>query len=111
MQLARCIRAGGVVRLAWPPPEVIEAAPLDAVTVLSGEGAVDLRVVGETLEITGGGDARARLAASVANLARDEAFGRGVVARHIDVEYFPGHGFLSERAAWMTVTLLATPGR
>ena len=51
---------------------------------------------------------RAYLAASVENLAVDDPFG-GVVARHIDVEYFPGHAFLSETFAWMTVTLLAIP--
>ena len=107
-RLASRIRSDGIVSLAPPPAEVIEAASLQAVRVVSADGPIELRVVGEAIEVAGESDCRAKLAASVENLAADRAFG-GVVARHIDVEYFPGHGFLSEKSAWMTVTLLATP--
>ena len=61
-----------------------------------------------TVEVEGGDNPRAKLAASIENLATSPAFG-GMVARHIDVEYFAGHGFLAEASAWMTVTLLAAP--
>jgi len=107
-RLASRMRSDGVVGLASPPPDVIEAASLHAVHVASVDGPVELRVVGQTIEVTGDRESRDKLAASFENLAADLAFG-GLVARHIDVEYFPGHGFLSAKSTWMTVTLLATP--
>jgi hypothetical protein len=109
-RLASHIRSDGDVRLASPPPETIEAAALHTVRVVPGDGPVELRVVGDSIEVTGRADLRAKLAASVENLASEAAFG-GVVARHIDLEYFPDHGFLSERSEWMTVTLLTTQGQ
>jgi hypothetical protein len=107
-RLASCIRSAGVAGLPPPPAEVIEAESLQAMRVVSAHGSVELRVVGQAIEVVGDSDSRAKLAASVESLAADDPFG-GVVARHIDVEYFPGHGFLAENSAWMTVTLLATP--
>jgi hypothetical protein len=108
VRLASRIQSGGIVRLASPPPEVIESGALHTVRVVPGDGPVELRVARDTVEVKGGDVPRAKLAASIENLASDATFG-GVVARHIDVEYFPGHGFLSERSEWMTVTLLAAP--
>jgi hypothetical protein len=107
-RIASCIRDDGIAGLASPPPEVVEGTPLDAVRVVSAKGPVELRVVGRTIEVAGDCESRAKLAASVENLTADMPFG-GVVARHVDVEHFPGHGFLSENSTWMTVTLLAIP--
>jgi hypothetical protein len=108
MQLARIIRTGGTVPLPAPPAEIVETKALRAVQVVPGDGPVELRLDAETIVVGGSNEARAKLAASVENLAGDDPFG-GVVARHIDVEYYRGHGFLSERSAWMTVTLLVVP--
>jgi hypothetical protein len=108
VRLASRIRDDGLAELASPPPEVIEAMPLDAVRVVSARGPVELQVVGRTVEVAGDSESRSKLAASVENLAADVPFG-GEVARHIDIEHFPGHGFLSENSTWMTVTLLAIP--
>ena len=94
--------------MAVPPAEVVETRAVRAVEVVPGDGPVELRVDAETIIVRGSDEARAKLAASVENLAGDAPFG-GVVARHIDVEYYPGHGFLSEQSAWMTITLLAVP--
>jgi hypothetical protein len=107
-QLARHFRGDGIVRLASPPAEIVETTALQAVQVVPGEGPVELRVDGESIVVGGSDAARAKLAESVEHLADDAPFG-GIVARHIDVEYYPGHGFLSELSAWMTVTLLAVP--
>ena len=108
LRLAAHVQSDGVVGLASPPAEVIEGPPLRAVRVVSADGPVELRVDGLTIDVVGGKESRDKLAASIENLAADEPFG-GVVTRHIDVEYFPGHGFLSEKSTWMTVTLLALP--
>lgn len=108
-RLATRIGSEGVVELATPPAETVEAAVLQVVRVVNARGPIELRVIGQTIEIAGDSASRAHLAASVENLAVDDPFG-GVVARHIDVAYFPGHGFLAETSAWMTVILLATPG-
>jgi hypothetical protein len=108
LRFASRIRDDGLAKLAAPPHEVSEATPIDTVLVFATEGPVELQVVGQQIEVTGDRESRAKLAASVENLAADMAFA-GVVARHIDVEYFPGHGFLSKNSAWMTVTLLAVP--
>ncbi len=94
--------------LDTPPAEIIEGPPLDAMLVVPTDGPVELRVDTHTIEVVGGKESRAKLAASIENLAADLAFG-GPVARHIDVEYFPEHDFLSERSAWITVSLLALP--
>jgi hypothetical protein len=108
MGVAKHIRSDGVVGLARPPEEIVEVAALHGMRVVPVEGPVELRVVDGTVEVRGSSDCRARLAAGIESLAATPPFG-GVVARHIDVGYFPGHPFLSENSAWMTVTLLATP--
>ena len=94
------------IDLSPPPEEVLEKGPLSTIRVFAGDGGlIDLRVVGESVEIVGGAAPRAKLAAGLMNLANTPAFG-GEVPRHIDLEYFPGHGFLREGSTWMTVTLL-----
>jgi hypothetical protein len=106
--LADAITAGAAanIPLTAPPAEVLEKGPLRMIRLLAGEaGPVNLRVVGETIDIVGGADARAKLAASLRNLASTPAFG-GEVPRHLDLEYFPGHSFLGDASTWMTVTLL-----
>lgn len=107
-RLADRIRSRGVVGLATPPDEVIEATSLTLLRVMDAPGAIELRIAGQAIEVAGDSNARTLLAATVENLAATDPFG-GVVARHIDLEYFPGHPFLSETSAWMNVILLATP--
>lgn len=106
--LGDVIQAGAPtdVHLSPPPEEVLEEGPLRMIRVLVGEGGpIELRVVGETVEIVGDAAARTKLAASLKNLANTPAFG-SEVARHVDLEYFPGHSFLGEGSTWMTVSLL-----
>src|SRR4051812_17738280 len=71
LRLASRIRDDGVAELASPPAEIIEAAPLDAVRVVSARGPVELRVVDQTIEVKGDRESRAKLAASVENLSAD----------------------------------------
>jgi hypothetical protein len=106
--LATTIGAGMPVdiRLPAPPDEVLEKEPLALIRVVGGDaGPIELRANGEMLEIVGGAAARAKLAASLENLASSAAFG-GEVPSHVDLEYFPGHSFLGPESTWMTVTLL-----
>jgi hypothetical protein len=90
-----------------PPPEsVVETSALRAIRVLAeGGGPIELRASGNTIVIAGGSDALGKLAATLENLAVTPQ-PAGEVSRHVDLEYFPGHGFLSETSMWMTVTLL-----
>ncbi len=106
--LASIIRVGAPahVDLPAPPEDAVEIAPLRTIRLLrSDREPVNLRVTGKVIEIAGGVGALSKLAASLENLADTPEFG-GQVPRHIDVEYFPGHGFLGEGSTWMTVTLL-----
>ena len=106
--LTRAIRLGTPteLRLMAPPDEIIEQAPISAIRLMAGRDTmVKLRVVGGVLEIEGGVQARAKLAQGLDNLADTTAFG-GLVPPHVDLEYFPGHSFLDEGSAWMSVTLL-----
>jgi hypothetical protein len=97
------------VGLTMPPEDVVEEAPLRAIRVLSGDAdPIDLRVAGDAIEIEGGSSALAKLAQTLENLADAPAFGAEVL-RHVDLEYFPGHGFLGAASTWMTVILLPTP--
>lgn len=105
--LANIIRNGAPagIDLSPLPDEVLEKGPLSRIRVLAGDGPIELRVTGEAIEIVGGTAALTKLAASLENLADTPEFG-GEVPRHVDFEYFPGHSFLAEGSAWMTVTLL-----
>jgi hypothetical protein len=106
--LATTIRAGLPVDISLPAPpdDVLEKEPLALIRVVGGDaGPIELRADGEKLEIVGGAAARAKLAASLENLASSAAFG-GEVPSHVDLEYFPGHSFLRAGSTWMTITLL-----
>jgi len=108
-ELASVIRAGGLtdIGLSAPPDDALEVAPLRGIRVLTGDREpVELRAIGEVIEMAGGSDALNKLAATFENLAAAPELG-GLVPRHVDLEYFPGHGFLGEGSVWMTVTLLS----
>jgi hypothetical protein len=107
-EVASLIRLGASaeVGLSELPEEDLEVAPLRTVRVrTTDQNSVDLTVAGDAIEIVGGTRSLEKLADTLENLAEEPAFG-GEVLRHVDLEYFPGHGFLSEESTWMTVILL-----
>jgi hypothetical protein len=93
--------------LATPPHEVAESGAVEAIRLLAGsEGAVVVRASREAVVVSGDNHALGVLADTLDNLAATPQPLGGVI-RHVDLEYFPGHGFLGENSMWMTVYLLS----
>jgi hypothetical protein len=110
-EIAKLLDNGSSVQIALgeAPSDIVQAGPVRALRILPAEGPIEIRADGEIIEIAGGVEARRMLAATLKNLAL-EPYDEGPVPRHVDLEYFPDHGFLSERAMWMSVFLLPEPG-
>jgi hypothetical protein len=110
-RLATFVRGGSAteIKLAPPPERLTEPDAIRAIRVLAHEdGPVSLRrATGSDIEIVGGTTARGRLANTLDNLA-DSPPTETSVTRHINLEYFPGHEFLSEQSMWITVYQNAT---
>lgn len=101
----------GAVELALdsPPPDAIEAGPVRSLRLLGAErGPVILRARDKSLEIDGGSVERGLLAQTLRNLSSSPQVA-GPVPTHVDLEYFPEHGFLDEASMWMTVILVRDP--
>jgi hypothetical protein len=93
-------------RLAAPPADVVEVRAIRTVRVLPADaGPIELRSNEDAIEIAGGIAARRNLAATFENLAGTPQVS-SPVPRHVDLEYFPGHSFLSEDSMWMTIFLV-----
>ena len=104
-QLAAFVRDGSATEIVLrPPPEgLTESGAISGIRVLADDdGPVSLRAVGSEIEIVGDATARGHLASTLENLADSPPTGTSVT-RHVDLEYFPGHGFLSETSMWISV--------
>ena len=104
-RLAEFVREGSDtdILLAAPPTAPPGFEPVHGVRVSEHrDGAAPLRVHGHDIEIAGGLTARDHLASTLENLA-DSPPTNTSVTRHVDLAYFPGHGFLSEDSMWTTV--------
>jgi hypothetical protein len=110
-RLATFVRGGSAteIKLAPPPERLTESDAIRAIRVLThDDGPVSLRrATGSDIEIVGGATARGRLANTLENLA-DSPPTETSVTRHVDLEYLPGHGFLSEQSMWISVYQDAT---
>jgi hypothetical protein len=111
--LAQLVKSGSQVEveLDAPPERVVEAGPVRVLRLLAArDGPIQLTASGDTTEISGGLDARGKLAATLENLAIGSASYREQdatpVSRHVDLEYFAGHGWLDEGSMWATLILL-----
>jgi len=113
--LANLLRQSGSFDLAMgaPPAEATEEGPVRAIRIVdaSSEEPVVIRRSDGIVEIVGGLPARRRLADALDNLAQLTDRLGGPVRPHVDLEYFPGHGFLTEDSMWMTASLIAEPDR
>jgi hypothetical protein len=105
-RLATFIRGGSAleIKLVPPPERLTESGAIRAIRVLThDDGLVSLRrATGSDIEIVGGATARGRLADTLESLA-DSPPTETSGPRHVDLEYLPGHGFLSEQSMWISV--------
>ena len=103
--LASFLREGSAleIELAPPPDKVVEAGPIETIRLLPGNGPVLLRTTEDVIEIAGGSEAFSTLAATLENLADTDDGEAEAVARHVDLEYFPGDKLLDASSSWMTI--------
>jgi hypothetical protein len=109
VELAALFRRDSPTRraLGLPPAAEVEVLALRSISFApTADGPILFAAEGDELEISGGQDARAKLAGTLWNLAGDSQPASGV-QRHVDLEYFPEHPFLSARGLWMTVYLVS----
>ena len=108
--LATDLRQGGsgVVDLDTPPAGQIEVAPIRqlAFAVSLSDEPVAIGRQGDVLLLEGGSQSMSKLAQTFENLSvSTEQLGE-CVAPHVDLEYFPGHGFLGGSSLWLTLILV-----
>lgn len=90
------------------PSHLLEVGPLRSIRSRSpDDGSVNMQITRDALDISGGIHAREMLTRSLDMLAAAPPTGTGVL-RHLDVDYFPEHPFLSEQSAWATILLLGS---
>ena len=101
-------RASVALGLDRAPDEVVEEGRIEqiAIRTLVNDERVVLRHAGTVLEITGSSSAMGKLGQALENLAESAQRIDDLVRPHIDLEYFPGHGFLDADSTWVTVFLI-----
>lgn len=97
-----------VIDLDSPPEDLVEEAPIRhlKITILSSAEPAAIFRQDDVLELAGGLDAMCKLAETIENLADLTDRLGGAVQPHVDLEYFPGHGFLDSRSIWLTLLLI-----
>lgn len=98
----------GVVDLVSPPAELVEEASIRQLlfTIQPSDQPAAIGRRGDVLVVAGGSHAMSKLAETMENLADSSDQLGGTVPPHVDLEYFPGHGFLDSSSMWLTLVLI-----